>query len=192
MQTDMKCPTCGGDKFKFMGGNSFQCAYCGTMISNATEKISTNVVSNKTIRVVRVGKTPLTKVMLEVRADGKTIGLYPFNVGFDMEFPVSPNMELNIQCTGASTSMPLSLDQEKSYTCKISYSVFFSYELYDENNVLLVQDKLSVGMWILSFLLPIVGIIYYFVKREESPVKAKGALIAGLSGIALNLFWALI
>ena len=66
------------------------------------------------------------------------------------------------------------------------------YELYDENNVLLEQDKLGVGMWILSFLLPIVGIIYYFVKREESPAKAKGALIAGLSGFAVNFFWTLI
>ena len=29
MQEEMKCPTCGGDKFKFLGGNSYKCAYCG-------------------------------------------------------------------------------------------------------------------------------------------------------------------
>ena len=29
MQTEMKCPTCGGDKYKFLGGNTFKCAYCG-------------------------------------------------------------------------------------------------------------------------------------------------------------------
>ena len=30
----MKCPNCGGDKFKFMGGNTFKCAYCGTTLAN--------------------------------------------------------------------------------------------------------------------------------------------------------------
>ncbi len=30
----MKCPNCGGDKFKFMGGNTFKCAYCGTTFAN--------------------------------------------------------------------------------------------------------------------------------------------------------------
>ena len=29
MQAEMKCPTCGGDKYKFLGGNTFKCAYCG-------------------------------------------------------------------------------------------------------------------------------------------------------------------
>lgn len=34
MQEEMKCPTCGGDKFKFMGGNTFKCAYCGATFAN--------------------------------------------------------------------------------------------------------------------------------------------------------------
>ncbi len=34
MQEEMKCPTCGGDKFKFMGGNTFKCAYCGATLVN--------------------------------------------------------------------------------------------------------------------------------------------------------------
>ncbi|MBR4041583.1 MAG: NINE protein [Bacteroidaceae bacterium] len=34
MQEEMKCPNCGGDKFKFMGGNTFKCAYCGTTFAN--------------------------------------------------------------------------------------------------------------------------------------------------------------
>ena len=34
MQTEMKCPTCGGDKYKFLGGNTFKCAYCGATFVN--------------------------------------------------------------------------------------------------------------------------------------------------------------
>ena len=34
MQEEMKCLTCGGDKFKFMGGNTFKCAYCGATFAN--------------------------------------------------------------------------------------------------------------------------------------------------------------
>ena len=34
MQAEMKCPTCGGDKYKFLGGNTFKCAYCGTTFAN--------------------------------------------------------------------------------------------------------------------------------------------------------------
>ena len=30
----MKCPTCGGDKYKFLGGNTFKCAYCGATFVN--------------------------------------------------------------------------------------------------------------------------------------------------------------
>ena len=34
MQAEMKCPTCGGDKYKFLGGNTFKCAYCGATFVN--------------------------------------------------------------------------------------------------------------------------------------------------------------
>ena len=47
------------------------------------------------------------------------------------------------------------------------------------------DEKLSLGMRILSFLIPIVGIVYYFVKKSETPQKAKDALIWGLSGFAV-------
>lgn len=29
VQLEMKCPTCGGDKFKHKGGTAYTCAYCG-------------------------------------------------------------------------------------------------------------------------------------------------------------------
>lgn len=46
MQEEMKCPTCGGDKFKFMGGNTFKCAYCGATLVNEQQvpKVEKEVV----------------------------------------------------------------------------------------------------------------------------------------------------
>lgn len=32
MQTEMKCPTCGGDKFKSIDNRSSKCLYCGSTI----------------------------------------------------------------------------------------------------------------------------------------------------------------
>jgi len=42
------------------------------------------------------------------------------------------------------------------------------------------QDVGGAGICILSFLIPIIGVIYYFVKRKEKPRVAKNALIASL------------
>lgn len=38
MQEEMKCPTCGGDKFKFLGGDSYKCAYCGATFTKEDEE----------------------------------------------------------------------------------------------------------------------------------------------------------
>lgn len=49
------------------------------------------------------------------------------------------------------------------------------------------MEKLSFGMKILSFLIPIVGLIYYFMKKSEAPQKAKEALQYALAGIVLTI-----
>ena len=38
MLEEMKCPTCGGDKFKFLGGDSYKCAYCGATFTKEDEE----------------------------------------------------------------------------------------------------------------------------------------------------------
>lgn len=49
------------------------------------------------------------------------------------------------------------------------------------------KAKTSVGLVILSFLFPIVGIIIFFVKKKESKNPAKNYLIAALIGWLLNI-----
>ena len=49
------------------------------------------------------------------------------------------------------------------------------------------NDKLSTGLLILSFLIPLVGAIIYFNSKSESPKKAKKACHAALWGIGVSL-----
>jgi len=48
------------------------------------------------------------------------------------------------------------------------------------------KDKNSIGMNILSFLFPIVGVICFFIWRKESPKKAQGVLISGIVSFCIS------
>mgnify|MGYP003291580623 CR=1 FL=1 len=52
MQTEMKCPTCGGDKYKFLGGNTFKCAYCGATFVNEQQAPEPPVEAPKQTEVI--------------------------------------------------------------------------------------------------------------------------------------------
>ena len=51
------------------------------------------------------------------------------------------------------------------------------------------QDKASILLCILSFFLPLVGFILYFVYRTKAPQKAKGCLIAAGIGFGLRVLY---
>lgn len=53
-------------------------------------------------------------------------------------------------------------------------------------------DEVSVGLCILSFLIPLFGIIYWALKSKETPKKAKACGIAGLIGWGVNLLISII
>lgn len=48
------------------------------------------------------------------------------------------------------------------------------------------EDKASVGLCIISFIIPLVGWILYFVKRDEYPNKAKACSTWAWVGFVLN------
>ena len=52
MQAEMKCPTCGGDKYKFLGGNTFKCAYCGATFVNEQQAPEPPVEAPKQTEVI--------------------------------------------------------------------------------------------------------------------------------------------
>lgn len=49
------------------------------------------------------------------------------------------------------------------------------------------NDKLSTGLQVLSFCIPIAGAIIYFSNKSESPNKAKMACHAALWGIGIGI-----
>lgn len=50
-------------------------------------------------------------------------------------------------------------------------------------------EKLEVWMWIICILIPIVGLIMFFVWRTEKPAKSQQAIIAGGIGMLVNLLY---
>lgn len=49
------------------------------------------------------------------------------------------------------------------------------------------QDKLSTILMIVSFIIPLVGAILYFVKKGEEPKAAQQACYAALAGVAFGI-----
>jgi hypothetical protein len=60
-------------------------------------------------------------------------------------------------------------------------------DYYDDQRYQNPDDKTSIGFCILSFLIPIVGLILFLVWRKDKPKKAKGCIIAGAAGFVLGL-----
>jgi len=49
------------------------------------------------------------------------------------------------------------------------------------------EKKLGVGLSIVSFCIPLVGIILYFVKKDKEPAAAKTAIMMAGIGFALGV-----
>lgn len=50
-----------------------------------------------------------------------------------------------------------------------------------------VIDKKSTGLNILSFFIPLIGLILYLTKKDQTPIKAKGCGKAALIGFILQI-----
>lgn len=59
-------------------------------------------------------------------------------------------------------------------------------EILSNADVHKLNDKQSIGLCILAFFFPIVGIIMYFVMKNDKPIKAKGIGIATLASIIIG------
>ena len=49
------------------------------------------------------------------------------------------------------------------------------------------EQKPGIGWYFLGFFIPIVGIILYFVWKNDHPMRAKNLLYAALAGIIFNM-----
>lgn len=73
---------------------------------------------------------------------------------------------------------PLSDDQEFCLNCGV---------MIENEDSEIIDDKGSVGFAILSFFIPIVGLIIFLTWQEKRPKTAKQAGIAALIGFVVNI-----
>ena len=197
---DSNCPQCGAPIEA-----SIKCEECGETISSIfvscpkcgapTNKNNSNqpCVSSPSsvLRIIWKGKYSIIKASIEIIINGKSLGLYSYNEDFEIDVPIqSTIMDITLRCNNVKLHIKLPLDPQENYTFKLCYSGLssFYYELYNSAGRLMKKDKLSIGMYILCILIPLVGFIYYFVKKDESPVKAKAALFPSFVGLGINIF----
>ena len=181
----IQCNECGQQ----ISDKATTCPHCGVSINNV-ESVNN---SSKVLKLVWKGKSAIREINMAVKVNGKLLGNYSYNSGFEVNIPItSPIMEINFYMDGMNNVIKLTLNPNENYTCVCTYSsnnFGISYELYNENGSLMKVDKLGIGMWALCFLIPIVGLIYYFVKKDEYPAKAKGALWSALLGFVINIIY---
>ncbi|MBQ6533886.1 MAG: zinc ribbon domain-containing protein [Opitutales bacterium] len=53
-------------------------------------------------------------------------------------------------------------------------------------------DKASIWLQIVSFIIPIVGIILWVAKRKTSPIAAKSYLNVAIAGMVVNIIYAIV
>lgn len=181
----IKCNECG----QMVSEKANVCPHCGAPI-NKVESIDN---SSKVLKLVWKGKTAIKEFPMEIIVNGKFIGTYSYNSGFEVNIPInSRSMEIVLRMSGRNYyTFNLTLDTDRSYICNLvmgALGAAMGYELKTDYGILLKEDKLGWGMIILIFLIPIIGIINFFVNKNEYPAKAKTALTVGIMSFCINLF----
>ena len=59
MQEEMKCPTCGGNKFSLENEDTYKCSYCGCIIKYQNEKEQPKEIIKEVI--TRIEQAPVQK-----------------------------------------------------------------------------------------------------------------------------------
>ena len=78
---------------------------------------------------------------------------------------------------------PVRLENRNDYTNMEDYASSNGYTspYYEE-------DRASVGLCIISFLFPFMGVIFFFMKRRTTPNKAKACLITGIVSFCIEFY----
>ena len=83
------------------------------------------------IRLLIVRIVVLLFPSMEVVVNGKSLGLYSYNDGFELDIPIQSSfMDIALRCNGMTFHIKLPIESQENYTCKLYYSAF-SYYYYD-------------------------------------------------------------
>jgi RNA polymerase subunit RPABC4/transcription elongation factor Spt4 len=190
------CSKCGteieeGEKF---------CSNCGTPTG------STSIPQSQVSKTAKQGgtslhlcwdgerKQPLWSNPIFVYANNQKCGEFIPKSTFEKTFSnVNPNFEIQLEFGKGpfnKTDIKLDLENGHNYTCVffINGAGTFGYELKDENDRLIKEDgNLSLWLLLVFLIIPLVGFIYFFIKKNEQPIIAKLGLIFGFGNLVLTL-----
>ena len=179
------CGKCGN---QLIDGAKF-CPKCGNPVNNGLNpKIEPN---NGNLYIRWDGAWTMFDVTVSVIVNGKYVGDYSFNEGFEATVPIeSEIVRVRIKCSVREYTQVLILSPNSNYSLNLSYNRIsggFGFLLCDNNGMEIYNDSLHWGMTILCFLIPIVGFIYALFNRKDKPAASKDALILSVIGFAVGL-----
>lgn len=189
--TQNTCPHCGA----LVNGDDMFCQNCGKKInedsltdSNPSQSRPSSDNGNLNIRWD--GAFALVDAKIKMSVNHSKIGEFSFKQGFETAIPItSSNMKVATKVGLVSTTESLELNPNENYTYELAYhrmSGWFGFILYDNEGNEIRRDKLHWGMWILSFLIPIAGLIYAIVGWKKRPAASYTAIYAALIGFIVS------
>lgn len=195
------CSKCGteieeGEKF---------CSNCGTpvFVSSTSQSGTTNNISQSgsTLRLCWDGerKQPVWNNPIFVYVNNQKCAEFLPKEKFEKTFTnESSNIEIQLEYGKGpfnKTSIKFDLEKKQNYTCVFFQNAAgtFGYELNDESGRLIKEDG-NINLWqIVAFLLiPLVGFIYFFMKKDVQPIAAKMGLLMGFANIVFAILKLLI
>jgi hypothetical protein len=123
--------------------------------------------------------------------NGSDIGEYSFKEGFETTVPITFAITtIATKLSLYSTTEELELNPSENYTYELAYhrmSGWFGFILYDNQGNELRRDKLHGGLWLLSFIIPIFGLIYGIVRWKKRPAASYTAIYAAILGVIISI-----
>ena len=186
---EIKCPSCGSPNVEQIDTDKYQCPYCGNSFST-----SSLTPAAKTINIHGYTQwfavTPDVKVTINGQQVGKVAkdGLLQLQIDTPCQIKFDCNMRsanINID-PNIDTDIYISWDRISG--CLLANKSNDANGIADSSSA----DKPSIPLDILSFLIPIVGLVLYFVKKGEYPNSAKAYLICAICGFCLGFIFSLI
>ena len=201
------CPECGN---RIEDAQPKKCPQCDTEVEDGI-KFSVNCAKpipdeqqdkgGNTIRVIWDGerKKQLWNNPISVYSNDQICAQFSPKESFENIFPVvSSSFSMQLEWgTGpfSKTNINLELDPTHSYVLFFFFNSAgsFGYELQDENGRLIGEDgNITMLMFFLFLFIPLVGFIYYFIKKAVQPLSAKIGLLVGFVNIVLTILWNLL
>lgn len=186
---EIKCPSCGSPNVEQIDTDKYQCPYCGKTFSSTPIKQAAKIISIH-------GYTQWFAVNPDVKVsiNGQQVGKVAR--GGLLQIQIDTPCQLKFDCNMRSAKIDVNpdVDTDIYISCDRISGCLLANKSNSTNGVIEENhggkiDKPSILLDILSFLIPIAGLILYFVKRREYPNSAKAYLTCAICGFVLGFIF---